>query len=482
LALLNIFAFSEIIAVIILQEDRNMEKTETIAAIATAMTPAGISVIRVSGPEALMVTDRVFQAAKPGKKLVDQKGYTAHYGHIVDRGEVLDEVLVLVMRAPHSYTTEDTAEISCHGGILVTRRVLDAVLRNGARLAGPGEFTKRAFLGGRIDIAQAEAVMDLIESKNDLAMKNSIRQLSGKLSEKVKKWRKTLIFNCALIESAVDDPEHYSLDGYREKLSETLTGMIGELKHTEDSFDGGRVICDGIDTVILGKPNVGKSSLMNVLVGDERAIVTDIAGTTRDTLEEQVRLKGISLNIIDTAGIRDTDNPVEKIGVARAKKVMDRADLILYIIDASRPMDENDREIIRLIRGRKSIVLLNKTDLKNIVSAEEAERAVGQEVLPISAKEQTGIDALENKIESMFLTGKIEENDDVFLTNAWHREAVRNARQSLELVMQSIRDGMPEDLYTGDLMDAYESLGLIIGETLEDDLADEIFSRFCMGK
>ena len=313
-------------------------------------------------------------------------------------------------------------------------------------------------------------------------MKNSIRQLSGKLSEKVKKWRKTLIFNCALIESAVDDPEHYSLDGYREKLSETLTGMIGELKHTEDSFDGGRVICDGIDTVILGKPNVGKSSLMNVLVGDERAIVTDIAGTTRDTLEEQVRLKGISLNIIDTAGIRDTDNPVEKIGVARAKKVMDRADLILYIIDASRPMDENDREIIRLIRGRKSIVLLNKTDLKNIVSAEEAERAVGQEVLPISAKEQTGIDALENKIESMFLTGKIEENDDVFLTNAWHREAVRNARQSLELVMQSIRDGMPEDLYTGDLMDAYESLGLIIGETLEDDLADEIFSRFCMGK
>lgn len=459
-----------------------MQKNETIAAIATAMTNAGLSVIRVSGPDALSVADRIFRSPKKNFRLTDQKGYTAHYGHIYDGDEVVDEVLVLVMRAPHSYTTEDTAEISCHGGVLVTRRILEVVLKNGARLAEPGEFTKRAFLGGRIDIAEAEAVMDLIESKNDLAMKNSVRQLGGELSKKVKNWREKLIFNTAYLESAIDDPEHYSLDGFRERLEPELVSLDGELKKAEDSFSEGRVIRNGINTVILGKPNVGKSSLMNVLVGSDRAIVTDIAGTTRDTLEEQVRLRGISLNIIDTAGIHNTDNIVEQIGVEKARKVVDKSDLILYIIDASRPMDENDREIASLIQGRRSIVLLNKTDLTQVVTKEEAEKFCGKKVLPISAKEQQGIDALENEIESMFLTGSLKEDDEIMITNVRHKEAIHEARNSIAMVLQSIRDGVPEDFYTIDLMNAYESLGRIIGETLGDDLADEIFSKFCMGK
>ena len=461
---------------------REMLRNETIAAIATAMTNAGISVIRVSGPDAFAVTDRIFRSPKKDFRLSDQKGYTAHYGHIVDGDEFVDEVLVLVMRAPHSYTTEDTAEISCHGGMLVTRRILELVLKHGARLAEPGEFTKRAFLGGRIDIAEAEAVMDLIESKNDLALKNSVRQLSGELSKKVKKWRDTIIFNTAFLESAIDDPEHYSLDGYRDKLESILIPLDQELKRAEDSFSEGRVIRDGINTVILGKPNVGKSSLMNVLVGSDRAIVTDIAGTTRDTLEEQIRLRGISLNIIDTAGIHNTDNPVEQIGVDKARRVVDEADLILYILDASRPFDENDREILNLIRGRRAIVLLNKTDLPAVISPAEAEQFSGQEVLPISAREQQGIHALENQIETMFLNGAVGEDDEILLTNVRHREAVVEARNSIEMVLQSIRDGVPEDFYTIDLMNAYESLGRIIGESLGDDLADEIFSKFCMGK
>ncbi|HAE81332.1 MAG TPA: tRNA uridine-5-carboxymethylaminomethyl(34) synthesis GTPase MnmE [Lachnoclostridium sp.] len=459
-----------------------MYQTETIAAIATALSPAGIGIIRISGEDALAVADRVFAAADGKKKLAGQKGYTVHYGHIVEDGEVIDEVLALVMRSPHSYTTENSVEFQCHGGLLVLRRILSAILRNGARMAEPGEFTKRAFLGGRIDLSQAEAVMDLINAKNDYARKSSVRQLSGSLSKKIKDLRSRIIYESAYIESALDDPEHISLEGYPEHLREVVTPMAEEISKLADTFSSGRVLREGIQTVILGKPNAGKSSLMNVLVGEDRAIVTDVEGTTRDTLEEQIHLRGISLNIIDTAGIRETDNIVEKIGVDKARNIVDKADLILYIVDGSRRLDENDAEIIDLIGDRKAIVLLNKSDLTQVLTAEEVENASGRPVLPVSAKEQTGIDALEEKIEEMFLSGEIDFNDELVITNDRHRTALEAAKESLLLVLQSIDEGMTEDFFTVDLLNAYEQLGTIIGESMEDDLADEIFKRFCMGK
>ncbi|MBO6268560.1 MAG: tRNA uridine-5-carboxymethylaminomethyl(34) synthesis GTPase MnmE [Clostridium sp.] len=459
-----------------------MYQTETIAAIATALSPAGIGIIRISGEDALAVADRVFAAADGKKKLAGQKGYTVHYGHIVEDGEVIDEVLALVMRSPHSYTTENSVEFQCHGGLLVLRRILSAILRNGARMAEPGEFTKRAFLGGRIDLSQAEAVMDLINAKNDYARKSSVRQLSGSLSEKIKDLRSRIIYESAYIESALDDPEHISLEGYPEHLREVVMPMAEEISKLADTFSSGRVLREGIQTVILGKPNAGKSSLMNVLVGEDRAIVTDVEGTTRDTLEEQIHLRGISLNIIDTAGIRETDNIVEKIGVDKARNIVDKADLILYIVDGSRRLDENDAEIIDLIGDRKAIVLLNKSDLTQVLTAEEVENASGRPVLPVSAKEQTGIDALEEKIEEMFLSGEIDFNDELVITNDRHRTALEAAKESLLLVLQSIDEGMTEDFFTVDLLNAYEQLGTIIGESMEDDLADEIFKRFCMGK
>lgn len=459
-----------------------MNRTETIAAIATALSPAGIGIIRISGDDAMTVADRVFRSAGGRKRLADQKGYTVHYGHITEDGEVIDEVLALVMRAPHSYTTENCVEIQCHGGLFVLKRILAAILRNGARMAEPGEFTKRAFLGGRIDLSQAEAVMDLISAKNEYSRKSSLRQLSGSLSEKVKELRAKILYESAYIESALDDPEHISLEGYPEHLKTVLQPLVQEMEKLAETFSSGRVLRDGIQTVILGKPNAGKSSLMNVLVGENRAIVTDVEGTTRDILEEQIHLRGISLNIIDTAGIRETDNIVEKIGVDKARNTVDKADLILYIVDGSRPMDENDRQIIELIGDRKAIVLLNKSDLAQVLSIEDVERAAGRPVLAVSAKEQTGIDALEERIEEMFLSGEIDFNDELIITNDRHRTALEEAVHSLRLVLQSIEDQMTEDFFTVDLLNAYEELGSIIGESMEDDLADEIFKRFCMGK
>ncbi len=461
---------------------KGMVKTETIAAIATALSPAGIGIIRISGEDAPEIADRIFVPAKGKKKLADQKGYTVHYGHIAENGEILDEVLALVMRAPHSYTTENCVEIHCHGGILVLRRILSAILRNGARMAEPGEFTRRAFLGGRIDLSQAEAVMDLINAKSDYARKSSVRQLGGALSEKVRSLRETILYETAYIESALDDPEHISLDGYPERLKGILIPMAEELQNLAATFSRGKVVREGIQTVILGKPNAGKSSLMNVLVGEDRAIVTDVEGTTRDTLEEQIRLRGISLNIIDTAGIRETDNIVEKIGVDKARSIVDKADLILYIVDGSRPLDENDRQILELIEGRRAIVLLNKSDLRQVLTAEEVENVSGRKVLPVSAKEQTGFDRLEETIESMFLSGEIDFNEELIITNDRHRAALEEAEKSLQLVLESIESGMTEDFFTVDLLNAYEELGSIIGESMEDDLAEEIFRNFCMGK
>lgn len=456
--------------------------SDTIAAIATAMTNSGIGIIRISGPEAIEVADRVFHPKKEGKTLKKEKTYTVHYGTVWDGDEMIDEVLVILMRGPGSYTAEDTVEIDCHGGVLVMKRILETVLKNGARMAEPGEFTKRAFLNGRIDLSQAEAVIDVIQSKNQYALKSSVSQLKGSMSRKVKELRDKLIYEIAFIESALDDPEHISLEGYPEQLCEKLQPIKEELSKAIHFFDNGRVLTEGVKTVILGKPNAGKSSLMNVLVGEERAIVTDIAGTTRDTLEENIRLNGISLNVIDTAGIRETDDIVEKIGVDKAKQMADEADLIIFVADGSRPLDENDQKIIDLIRDRKAIVLLNKSDLETVLTEEMLKEETGKPVIPVSAKEQTGIDRLEEQIKEWFIDGKIDFNDEMMITNVRHKTAMNEALKSIMLVEQSIQDGMPEDFFSIDLMNAYEQLGTIIGESLEDDLVNEIFSRFCMGK
>lgn len=457
-----------------------MRDTDTIAAIATAMSNSGIGIIRISGDEAFSIAEKIFRRPSGIKIRTDVRNIC--YGHICDGDEVLDEVLMVVMKGPHSYTAEDTVEINCHGGVLMMKRILETVIKYGARPAEPGEFTKRAFLNGRIDLSQAEAVMDVINSENQYALKSSVGQLGGNLSKKVRELRETIISQVAQIESALDDPEHVSLDGYPDMLREVLKPVIGDIERLLRSADNGKVMREGVRTVIVGKPNVGKSSLLNVLVGEERAIVTDIAGTTRDTLEEHIQMEGISLNVVDTAGIRDTGDMVEKIGVSRAKSAAETADLIIYVVDASAPLDDNDRDIIQMIRGRKAVVLLNKTDLEAVVTAEYMEDLTGYPVIQVSAKEGTGIEELENQIKSMFYEGEINFNDEIYITNIRHKTALTESLKSLMMVMDSIESGMPEDFFSIDLMDAYARLGSIIGEEVGEDLINEIFSKFCTGK
>ena len=454
-------------------------KTDTIAAIATGMSNSGIGIVRISGDDALQVISRIYRNKKGEPKNLSQvKSHTIHYGYIYDGEERLDEVLVMIMKGPNSYTAEDTVEIDCHGGVFIVKKILETVIRNGARTAEPGEFTKRAFLNGRIDLAQAEAVADVIQSTNEYALKSSVSQLAGSVSRKIRELREKILYEIAFIESALDDPEHISLDGYPERLLAALEPMVKQVERLLASCDDGRVMSEGIKTVILGKPNAGKSSLMNVLLGEERAIVTEIAGTTRDTLEEHIYLQGISLNVVDTAGIRDTEDIVEKIGVERAMKAAEDADLIIYVVDGSRALDENDKEIMEFIRGRRAIVLLNKTDLKLAVDKDELENACGHAVIPISAKEEQGIEALEEEIKRLFYHGKISFNEQVYITNVRHKEALEQTLDSLKMVKQSVSDGMPEDFYSIDLMNAYEQLGKILGEAVEDDLVDTIFSDF----
>lgn len=456
-------------------------KRETIAAIATAVSNSGIGIVRVSGPEAFEVTDKIF-VRKNGKSLREEDGNTIHYGFIQDGNKRLDEVLVMVMKAPHSYTAEDTVEIDCHGGVLIVKKILELVIRNGARAAEPGEFTKRAFLNGRIDLSQAEAVMDVIQAKNEYALKSSVDQLSGSVSRKIRDLREQILYEIAFIESALDDPEHISLNGYEEKLLTKVREWISQVKKLLESADNGRVMTEGIKTVILGKPNAGKSSLMNILLGQERAIVTEIAGTTRDTLEENIYLHGISLNVVDTAGIRETEDVVEKIGVVRAMSAAESADLIIYVVDGSCPLDKNDQEIMDFIREKQAVVLLNKLDLDMVVSKEELEQRSEHRVISISAKEQTGMEALEEEIKSMFYQGEIGFNDEIYITNVRHKEALEKTLESFHMVKESIENGMPEDFYSIDLMGAYSQLGSIIGEEVGEDLVNEIFSKFCMGK
>lgn len=460
-------------------------KTETIAAIASAMTNSGIGIIRISGEDAFDVIDKIYRSQKGNKLLSQCKSHTIHYGHIYDEDEIIDEVMVLLMRAPNSYTREDTVEIDCHGGTLVMRRILEVVLKNGARPAEPGEFTKRAFLNGRIDLSQAESVMDVISSKNDFALKSSMQQLNGALTGKIKEIRGKIIHEIAFIESALDDPEHISIDGYGENLVIIIEKLMQKMNQMIASSENGSLLKEGINTVIVGKPNAGKSSLLNALVGRERAIVTDIAGTTRDVLEEQINLNGITLNIMDTAGIRSTEDVVEKIGVDKALSLVDKDDFIIYVVDTSTALDENDEKIIDAIREKKAIILLNKSDLIQVTGEDEIKEKLSgadHKMIAISAKENLGIDVLEETITEMFFHGTISFNDEVYITNIRHKNALIQAVESLKLVKQSVENGMPEDFYSIDLMNAYEELGTIIGEAVEDDLVNEIFSKFCMGK
>ncbi len=469
-------------------------KKDTIAAISTGMTNSGIGIVRISGEEAFRIVAEVY-SGKSG--IVNEKTHTIHYGFIKDGTEIIDEVLVMLMKAPRTFTGEDTVEINCHGGTYVVKRILETVIKNGARPADPGEFTKRAFLNGKLDLSQAEAVIDVINSKNEYALKSSVSQLKGSVKNKIEDIRKRILYETAFIETAIDDPEHYKLDEYPDRLKSTIGRISNEIKELIYSADNGRIIKEGIQTVIVGKPNAGKSSLLNILAGRERAIVTDIEGTTRDILEEQIQFGGLTLNMIDTAGIRDTSDLIEQMGVDKAEKYVRDADLVIYVADASRKFDQNDERIMGLISDKKTVVLLNKSDLKteltkeilqnrmSIILKNENNAGIVAKNIPmidISVKEEQGIQEFEKLLTEMFLNGEVSFNEEIYITNVRHKSALSDAYESLDKVIVSIENRLPEDFYSIDLMDAYDSLGSITGETIGEDLINEIFSKFCMGK
>ncbi len=457
------------------------EKSDTIAAVATGLTNSGVGIIRISGPEAVAVGDRLFRSKK-GVKLKEVSSHTIHYGHVYDGEEMVDEVLTSVMLAPHTFTGEDTVEINCHGGVMIMEKIVMLAVKCGARPAEPGEFSKRAFLNGKMDLTKAEAVMEMIHASNEYALRSSVNQLKGVVAEKIKSMRERIIYEIAFIESALDDPEHISIDGYSEKLGDIVDGLIKEMETLLKTSKNGKLVKEGIKTVIVGRPNAGKSSFLNRLVGEDRAIVTDIAGTTRDVLEETILLDGIQLNLVDTAGIRKTEDVVEKIGVERAKQYAEKADLLIHIIDSSVELDTDDEEILSMIGDKKAVILLNKSDLTSVVTKEDIAEKTSMPVIDISAKENTGIDEFIGTIKNWFLSGEIDYNHEVIITNVRHEHLLEEALESLRMVMESVKAELPEDFYSIDLMNAYTSLGLIIGEEIEDDLVDEIFSKFCMGK
>ena len=456
---------------------------DTICAIATAPTTSGISIVRVSGPTAIDIVDSIFVNSFQKHILSSKESHTISYGFLLDGEKIIDEVLVSIFKAPRSYTAEDTVEINCHGGIFVTNKVLETVIKAGARLALPGEFTKRAFINGRIDLTKSEAVMDLISSESEISLKSSISQLRGNLYSSVKDMREKIIFEIAFIESALDDPEHISLDGYKDRLLPIINNINDKLNQLINSFDNGKIIKEGISTVILGKPNAGKSSLFNALTGYDRAIVTDIEGTTRDVIEEKIILGDVTLRIMDTAGIRDTDDIVEKIGVDRAMKMADDAELIIFVIDSSRKLDDNDIRILDYIKDRLALILYNKVDLDSLVSLEEISNYCNNPIIKCSMSDiPIGITELKDKINELFNINKIRSSNEIIITNLRQKEALFNAFTALNNVCMSLENDMPEDFLSIDLMSAYTYLGSVIGEEVSDDLVNEIFSKFCMGK
>jgi tRNA modification GTPase len=452
------------------------------------MSNTGIGVIRLSGEEAIAIAARVFPAVK------QMKSHTLKYGFLFDGKNVIDEAIVSLMKAPRSYTREDVVEISCHGGMTVMQAVLACLVRAGARLAEPGEFTKRAFLNGRLDLAEAAAVMDLIAAKNEFARKCSVNQLRGTVSQAVRELRADILRQTAYIEAALDDPEHYSLEGFAGGLAEMAEGVIARLEHLAANSKQGKILRDGINTAIVGKPNVGKSSFLNLLLGEERAIVTAIAGTTRDVLRESVMCGRVMLNIADTAGIRKAGDTIEELGVERAARCVAEADLVVFILDSAAAVDENDYAICELVRGKKVLILLNKSDLEAKISDNELVDIVDRvnnnvdktgekpPVLWISARNGTGLTDFQAAVETMFLHGVIDNEDEVYITSLRHIAALNEAFASMRNVRQGIAAKMPEDLLAIDLMDAYAALGRIIGEEVGEDLIEEVFAEFCVGK
>ena len=458
---------------------------DTIAAVSTAVSEAGIGIIRISGPDAVRTADQACRLGTAGKvKISDVPSHTIHYGFVMDEGEVIDEVLISVMRAPRSFTAEDVVEINCHGGVFALKRCLETVLKCGARAAEPGEFTKRAFLNGRIGLSQAEAVMDIIQAKGEMALKSSLSQLKGSVQKAVSSLRGAMLEKAAFMEAALDDPEHYSLDGFSDELLECTSGWMDSLKKLLRDSANGRMVREGIRTAIIGKPNAGKSSLLNCLADEQVAIVTDIAGTTRDIVSQTLRIGDIVLEVSDTAGIRDSSDTVEKIGVERAVSCAMESDLILYVADASLPVDEWDRKILEIVREKPLIALLNKSDLSAAVSPEQISVLTGKNtvIIPISALEGTGIDRLKTAIKEMFYHGDVSFNDELIITNARHLQCLEHAMDSLVRLEEGLNAGVPEDICCIDLTDAITFLGDITGESMRDDLIDEIFGKFCMGK
>jgi len=464
--------------------DMVFQNEDTITAIASGLSNSGISVIRISGSDAIAAADKIFRT-KSGSSLMNAETHTVHYGVIMDEDEFVDEVLLLVLRAPRTYTREDVIEIDCHGGALVTQRVLETILKQGVRLAEPGEFTKRAFLNGRIDLSQAEGVMDLIDASNRLAMKHSAGQVRGSLKNKIIGLRNIILDDVAFIEAALDDPEHIDVDEYRETLECHIAEVSESISQLIAGFHNGKLIREGVNTVILGKPNAGKSTLLNLFAGEERAIVTEIAGTTRDLLEVPVMVDGIQLNITDTAGLRDTEDVVERIGVERAKESAEHADLILYLLDAGKDMEKEELEFIRQLEAERLILLVNKSDLteeEKKLSLNDLEAELGTSVIAISAKENIGTDALKDAIRKKCFFGVNPDSEALYISNERHKEALKEAASYMENANGSCETGMPEDFISIDLMGAYQALGKILGETLDEDLVNNIFEKFCLGK
>lgn len=464
-------------------------QNDTIAAISTYPGESGIGIIRVSGENSIDIVNNLYINKKGNHTLSKYKSHTIHYGFISNSNEeIIDEVIVSIMKAPNSYTAEDVVEINCHGGIRVCRNILDTVINAGARIAEPGEFTKRAFLNGRLDLTRAEAVMDTIHAESDASLRSSINQLRGSLYVKLNNICSDILYEIAFIESALDDPDSISLDGYTEKLINKISTIKSDLNSLVSSYDEGRIISEGIKTVILGKPNAGKSSLLNALLEEDRAIVTNIPGTTRDTLTEKIRIGDITLLLTDTAGIRNTDDPIEHIGVNKAKESINNSDLIIYVCDSSIQTDEDDDLIFSLLKNKKLIILLNKCDLSKITDEKKLESHFEKcdlkpiKIINTSMNEKIGIDELKKEIIELFYSGNINNDENIIITNLRHVQLLKSSIASLDKVIESIDLGMSEDMYAIDLTDSYSSLAQITGAEVREDIVNEIFSKFCMGK